>query len=299
MTTPDDLPVRTESGDPWTRWIVQGDFAGWQALGSRKPPAGGAFWESVLCTAAACSGNRIDRVHCCGPGILYLGPLGMQLTTGMAQKLLLYCLEARPERYVEIMAPVASVYPKRTDKSPSGVALYHDGQPVLWTALRTVVTGGSDGEKWSRSAQKIARTWVTCCSKLLRDDSMDAAQVRLVQEVAPASLSSLTHRAIRWPRDATGGWWQYSREQQLLWAIAMVMGLENPSVTEAVFIKAWKSFHGDDLSGTSGESPPAADMLDRVRSYILEPSSKYPADFVKRFEMASGLLGGKSEDHEK
>ena len=215
-------PARTKDGRPWTRWAKYGSYAGWHAVGARKPKLSGQpkFWEAVFSVACACAGGNLDQVHCCGRGVLSLGGLGVTMRSGYAQLLLHCCLLNNPVRYVQVMAPVFRLdvaYTKATEKSPSGVALFDElGGPFLTEDdFRRLVMRGSDGVKWTKAQKDCAQTWVSCCSELLRDERMDVAQQSFAEEVMPALITEDTKVAIKWPRQGPRDFWQYTKEQQL------------------------------------------------------------------------------------
>jgi hypothetical protein len=237
---PADAPARTKNGEPWTRWGHYGTYEGWYAIGSRrveKIEARPKFWDATFYVACQATGGNLDQAHCCGPGILSLGGLGVTLRSGFAQILLHECLLTDPERFMQIMAPViheTGVYTKQTEKAETGIALADSkGNPVVAEkAMREIVMLGSDGIQWTQRQKKRARLWVTACSKLLRDARMDEAQAAFAEHVMPALLTERTKEIVRWPRNGMRDSWQYTHEQQALWALVMVMGLEDAEETE-------------------------------------------------------------------
>ncbi len=230
-----DGPARTKGGRPWVRWAKYGPYSGWYAVGARKPRLSGhpGFWEAVFSVTCACAGSNVDQAHCCGLGILALGGLGVTAQSGYAQLLLHYCLLNNPARYVEVMAPVlheTGVYTKPSSKSPSGVAFYYPTKlpALLEGSMESFLRGGSDGIEWSAAQKKLAQLWVSCCSELLRDEAMDPAQHAFVSTVMPPLLTSLTKSVLRWPTQGPTDWWQYTHEQQMLWALSLILAsLEN------------------------------------------------------------------------
>lgn len=242
---PEDAPTRTKDGEPWTRWGHAGNYEGWYAIGSRPvedvmEKGRPSFWEATFYAACQWTGGNLDQAHCCGPGILSLGGLGVTLKSGFAQVLLHQCLLTDPERYLQTMAPVlyaTGVYTKRTDKVDAGIALVDSKGKRIDTEkrIRDAVTLGSDGTKWNDRQKKRAQVWVTCCSKLLRDARMDAAQAAFAEHVLPALLTAATREMLCWPRrNGMRDSWQYTQEQQALWATALIMGLEDAEHTETV-----------------------------------------------------------------
>jgi len=240
-----DGPARTKDGRPWTRWAKYGSYAGWHAVGARKPKLSGQpkFWEAVFSVACAVAGGNLDQVHCCGRGVLALGGLGVTMRSGYAQLLLHCCLINNPVRYVEVMAPVlkeVGCYTKENDKSPSGVVIYgyNDLPYVTEIELRRLILSGSDGVKWTNPQKSRAQLWVSCCSELLRDERMDAAQQSFAEEVMPALLTEDTKVAVKWPRQGPRDFWQYTKEQQLLWGLACVLALADEEETETLMVGA-------------------------------------------------------------
>jgi len=240
-----DGPARTKDGRPWTRWAKYGSYAGWHAVGARKPKLSGQpkFWEAVFSVACAVAGGNLDQVHCCGRGILALGGLGVTARSGYAQLLLHCCLINNPVRYVEVMAPVlrqTGAYTKANEKSPSGVAFYDWLRDVVLSEkdLRMLVCAGSDGVKWRPDQKDLAQLWVSCCSELLRDEAMDTAQQSFAEEVMPALLTEDTKVALKWPQQGPRDFWQYTPEQQLLWGLACILALADEEETERLMLGA-------------------------------------------------------------
>ncbi len=281
-------PARTKDGRPWTRWAKYGSYSGWHAVGARKPKLSGQpkFWEAVFSVACACAGGNLDQVHCCGRGILALGGLGVTMRSGYAQLLLHCCLINNPVRYVEVMSPVlkeTGCYTKENAKSPSGVALYtlfHE--PLLTEAsLRRFVMSASDGIKWTNSQKAVAQLWVSCCSELLRDERMDAAQQSFAEEVMPELLTEETKAAVKWPRQGPRDFWQYTKEQQLLWGLSCVLALEDEDETERLMLAARSlSDLREDFS--------AEGMVNQLSVVVYEGS--YEQSFRDRFAAGIGLL---------
>jgi hypothetical protein len=251
LDVPTDGPARTPDGRAWVRWAKYGSHSGWYAVGARKPKLSGQpkFWEAVFSVACACAGGNVDQAHCCGRGILALGGLGVTMRSGYAQLLLHCCLLKNPVRYVEIMAPVIGTtlsYTKASEQSPSGVAFHDSMGGPWWTEadLRNLVTLGSDGTKWTKPQKERAKTWVSCCSRLLRDEAMDAAQQSFAEEVMPSLLTEETLTLIKWPRTALLSWSQYTEDQQMLWALALVLALEDEHETERLMVASLEIAQG-------------------------------------------------------
>ena len=286
---PEDAPTRTEDGRPWVRWAKQGEYSGWYAVGSRKPQRGGTptFWEALFLVACECAGGTFDQVHCCGRSVLALGGLGVTMRSGYAQLLLHCCLLANPARYVEVMAPLlqaSGAYTRATTKSPSGVALYQDGEALLTEEkLRHAVMLGSDSLTWTNKQKDQARLWVSCCSELLRDETMDKAQMTFLQEVAPALVTEETLAAIKWPRSGARDWWQYTPQLRAVWALAFVLALEDERQTERLIVDAVEG-----VKNTPDAPMGMEHVLERMRSDVRDPS--YDEPFRARFDLADRLL---------
>ncbi len=56
---------------------------------------------------------------------------------------------------------------------------------------------------------------------------MDEAQSAFAEEMMPALLTHATKAQIRWPRHGMRDAWQYTHEQQVLWALTLILGLED------------------------------------------------------------------------
>jgi len=289
VVLPEGAPTRTEDGKAWVRWVRYGSYSGYYAVGSRKPRFAGrpTFWEAVYSVACECAGGTVDQAHCCGRGVLALGGLGVTLRSGYAQLLLHCCLLANPARFVEVMSPViraCGAYTKVTDKSPSGVALCGSmGKYALDEGqLRAIVTAGSDSEQWTTRQKDRARVWVSCCSQLLRDEAMDKAQLSFIEKVTPSLLTAATKTALRWPRALD--WTIYVPSQQMLWALALVLALEDENQTERLMLAATALPPAGDLDVAATSEH----VLRRVNLEIREP--EYENMFRMRCLTAGRLL---------
>jgi len=286
---PEGAPTRTEDGKAWVRWTKYGSYSGWYASGSRKPRIVGrpTFWEAVFSVACECAGGTVDQAHCCGRGVLALGGLGVTMRSGYAQLLLHCCLLANPARYVEVMAPAiqaSGAYTKVTDKSLSGVALCSRGKYAMDEAqLRAIVMAGSDSIKWTTLQKTRAKVWVSCCSQLLRDEAMDKAQLNFIEEVTPNLITDATKTAIKWPRNGPRDWWQYTHSQQMLWALALVLALDDEEQTERLMTNAVAAQQADQDAPLGSEH-----VLQRVNLEIQEP--EYENMFRMRCLTAGRLL---------
>jgi hypothetical protein len=289
VTLPEGAPTRTEDGKAWVRWVRYGSYSGYYAAGSRKPRFAGrpTFWEAVYSVACECAGGTVDQAHCCGRGVLALGGLGVTMRSGYAQLLLHCCLLANPARYVEVMAPAIQLngaYTKVTETSPSGVALCQRGKYAMSEdQLRSLILGGSDSVKWTSRQKDRARVWVSCCSQLLRDEAMDKAQLSFIEEVTPALITEATKVAIKWPRNGPRDWWQYTHSQQMLWALALVLALDDEQQTERLMVGAVAALTAQPDAPLGSE-----DVLRRVNLEIQEP--EYENMFRMRCLTAGRLL---------
>lgn len=227
--------ARTENGAPWVRWAGKG--GGWVAPGSRDPNQLGKnvpFWTACVGLAAIARECTLDHCQSGGDGLLALGALGVTARSGYAQRLLWHCLHVDPERFAEIMTrPMSSSAPVYL--SSQGFRFAADGEG--WRE-KDIVDGHRLAsligcqESTTTSSKKRARLWVERCSMLFRDQRMDEAQAMLAEEVLAAeSLDVLA--LVDWPGpDGAKVWWQWTKEQQALWALAMVvpLGLEGNGV---------------------------------------------------------------------
>lgn len=225
---------RRDDGRPWVSWVTSeakadgGTDAGWFASGTRAPASIQAtgFWAAIVRTGAVCAGANLDQAHIVGRGNLALGALGVTMRGclgvpnemfGFAPMLLQQCLIRNPMRFVEVMAPVihhSGMYPKATRE---GVSIVHYGLLFL----------DRDGKGWTKAEKDAAHLWVECCSRLLRDQTMDAAQVEFARRALPLLLEPMTAAVIRWPSSGVDLWWSYTREQQLVWALAFLLMMRN------------------------------------------------------------------------
>lgn len=230
MTT--KRPPRTEDGRAWVSWTRgPGESAGWRAVGARSPTIRQMpFWRAIVEAVAATDGRCLDEAHAIGDGLLSIGALGLTAASGAAQQLLLCCLEAEPARFLEVMAPVIAatgMHLARTERSPSGVAFATGRRDLVLeeAALRELLVGGSDGRAWTPRQKVRARLWVECCSELLRDQRMDAAQATYTMRELPRLVERGLLDALKWPSRGLEDPWQYSREQQVVWAFAVASPL--------------------------------------------------------------------------
>ena len=243
------LARRTPDGKPWVRWEKRKDSAGWFTPGTRRLGGPSVFWKITLNAASKALGTFVDGAHCVGLPILSMGALGITVASGYGQLLLRECLVCEPEVFLNTMAPVLATGAriKSTGKSPSGVALVDsNGQLALTvTEIGEVIRLGCGWNKWTRQAERHARIWVTSVSALLRDERMDRAQQKFASIVLPTLLSDRVALGLRWPRDGAEGTWQYTRERQVLWAFAMVLGIFGRDAASVILERVFREAADD------------------------------------------------------
>lgn len=222
---PSDAPGRTDAGDVWLRWANVGSYAGWYAIGTRRPSAGknSDFWTKVYALATAAGNGTVDGAHAIGPGILSLGGLGVTAASGFAQALLGECLQDHPSRWLACMAPAlieSGAYPLPDPAAPGGWSFAVSSETAI------------------RCTKDRARTWVLCCSHMLRDDRFDDSQVRFLARIGPEVLGTVLREKLRFAkvRDT----WAWSQEQQALWAAALVLALADTEMATTVLMDAYR-----------------------------------------------------------
>jgi hypothetical protein len=235
----DETPTVTKDGLPWTTWNKGDEFSGWTAPGTRRVtmpsgPVSKSFWETVLALAAGPTA-KFDAADCIGPDGLHGGAARAHLmtpfTSGTLELLLLECLRAHPEEWLDAMAPVLrelAVYPVATsDAFIHPARLMHMDRGILHEAwqVQCAVRGGSDGKKWTAKQKRQARLWVTCISKLLKYECMDAVQVKWCSKIAPGTLSARALQVLAWPTNGAEDSWMFTEDQARLWAVAMALGI--------------------------------------------------------------------------
>lgn len=286
------LPSKTPQGETWIRWAALAagaspTHAGWYAIGTREPSFGAraGFWESVFLLAMHTVGNKtMDAAHAIGPSLLAIGGLGFTFASGYAQSLLGICLEAAPERIVATLAQLvrhAGVYPARTGTSPRRYVLHevHGGGGMVGADLERAIRAGGDGRAWSTTGKALAFEWVSRMG-FLRDDVFDRAQVDMCAEWLPLGLTDIVRAEIRWPRSAGRDAWQYTEEQKALWALALVLSIDDPAETERAILQARASLS---LTPTN-----AAACL--ARMYEVRTDATYTERFRARLTVASDKL---------
>lgn len=264
---PSDAPGRTDHGDVWLRWANVGSYAGWYAIGTRRPSAdkNSNFWTKVYALSAAVGNGTVDGVHAIGPGILSLGGLGVTAASGFAQALLGECLEAHPAAWLKCMGPAlieSASYPLPDPEALSG-----------WSF------GLVSPETSIRNGKERARLWVLCCSHMLRDERFDDTQVRFLTRVGPKVMATELRERLRFGnfRDT----WAWSQEQQALWATALVLALADTEMASLVMMDAFQE-EGWHLAHPHANGPAEAALLSlRDALPVLAPRA-VPEHFVSR-----------------
>jgi hypothetical protein len=239
---PANPPVVTKEGEPWARWANLGSNAGWYVLGTRKPKLleEHGFWERVWMMACEVGNGNVDATHCIGPGVLSVGGMAVTVTWGHAQALLAECLRAEPALFVRHMAPVThatGVFLEAGDR-PFSEKLRHvtRGSLVDPNELVDGIRGGAAATYWTSGQKRIGKLWVVCVSNLLRHDCMDAAQVAFCRGTLPELMSGALKLRISWPTNGIEDAWMFTREQQALWALAMVLTIEDLLQAETLLV---------------------------------------------------------------
>jgi hypothetical protein len=222
----DERPPRTAEGRAWVRWRIA-TRAGWYAAGARpyQPSANPTFWEKVAMVAMGT--RNVDTCHAIGDEVLALSGIGFTATSGFAQLLIRECLLLDPERWVDVMAPAvhtSGCVVKKCEASLSGIgfARVRDSASHTRLGISLAVRAGGDGLSWSPAARDMSRTWVECCSELLRHKPMDAAVLRTLEALPPV-LSEEARARLAMPATITG--WGWTIEQQALWALVLAFAL--------------------------------------------------------------------------
>ena len=272
---PSDAPGRTDSGDVWLRWANVGSYAGWYAIGTRRPGANknSDFWTKVYALATAVGNGTVDGVHAIGPGVLSLGGLGVTAASGFAQALLGECLEDHPARWLKCMGPAlieSSSYPLPDPEAPGG-----------WSF------GVVPAEMIIRNGKERSRLWVLCCSHMLRDELFDASQIRFLTRVGPEMLSPQLRERLRFGkvRDT----WAWSQEQQALWATALVLALADTEMASLVLMDAYQEAGWHLAHPRASGVAEAALWSLRDSIPVLAPRA-VPEHFVSRAERTLGRL---------
>lgn len=268
---PGDAPGRTEDGDVWLRWANVGSYAGWYAIGTRRPKAdkNSDFWTKVYALAAAAGNGTVDGAHAIGPAVLSLGGLGVTAASGVAQDLLRECLKDHPLRWMECMAPVL------TEQKALGALGFTRDDPMLGI------------EQAFRGTKERAFAWVSCCSHLLRDERFDDTQVRFLARVGPDVLGDALKKRLRFANVRDTSWW--SQEQQALWAVALVLALADTEMTSLVMMDAFQE-EGWFLAHPRASGAAEAALLSlRDALPVLAPRA-VPEHFVSRLARTLGRL---------
>lgn len=267
----DDVRPTTRAGDPWLRWARVGDYSGWYSVGERSPSFGErlSFWEAVLTLSTEVGNGKLDAVHCIGPGILSVGGLGITASSGYAQALLAYCLEAAPLHFMRHMGIVISESGAWLHSADDG-SISFATQFGLATAIRDIEYSVRRGGNvtWSRSQKRVAKKWVEHTSKMLRNPKMDEIQVQFCSEHIPKLLTPV-HSLIRWPNSGIRDGWMYTPEQQALWCVIMTSAIEDEDQT-------WN------LARESIETSPVDARLSLQNFYEKAGHAAYTETFVRR-----------------
>jgi hypothetical protein len=240
---PKDAPVTTRSGEPWARWVNLGEQAGWYVLGTRpaKPAESydaNPFWNHVFLMACEVANGNVDAVHCIGPGVLSVGGMGVTMTWGWGQQLLRECLEEKPGWFLRTMAPVIHETGVYLDAAYTLTKLCHVQRGSLFEEheLDGAIRGGSGGVNWTAGRKRTARSWVVAVSKLLREERLDMAQMSFCIKALPELMSEALKLRLLWPKNEVYDAWMFTREQQALWAVAMVLTIEDALQAEKLIL---------------------------------------------------------------
>lgn len=242
-----DAPGLTRTGRPYLRWANLGTESGWYAIGTREPARSFGdnpdLWQVVLALGTELGNGRLDACHCIGPGVLSVGGLGVTIASGAGLDLLSWCLAVAPERLLEAFGPVthsSGVYlvPDPQGLGP-GCVLRHVEKGVLRERheLSGAVRRGPVGGKWTGRGKAQAGLWVERMSYLLADPRCDEAQCRVAQSI-PRLMSAELRERLHWPSNGAEDCWMWTRPQQALWAVAMVVTLDSPDAAETLLLEA-------------------------------------------------------------
>jgi hypothetical protein len=109
-----------------------------------------------------------------------------------------------------------------------------------------------------------------------------------MEEMLPVLLTGLTKEALQWGRHGPRDFWQYTREQQAIWGLALILALEDELATERLMVAARDSLHAE-------RAYSAEEMLKLIPSVLQEREFEPP--FRDRCQsaltMLSDLLGAK------
>lgn len=253
---PSDVQTTTPDGEPWLRWAHVGDRSGWYVLGDRTLVVDrqSPFWEIVLSLGTMVGNGALDAVHVIGDGIISVGGLGFNATSGVAQRLLQLALEKHPSHWLSAMGPLLV---ERLFWMDDGVIRTLLGGPITDPeSLNELVRAGSDGRTWTSAQKRRAKTWSICTSRMLRHDAMVQAQVQLCEEQA---MSQIPRELVRWPDAGVRDLWMHTPELQALWLVAILCGYHDSVTTRKVLRATMDRF---DAEGSMGRLRTAIDLTE-------------------------------------
>jgi hypothetical protein len=102
--------------------------------------------------------------------------------------------------------------------------------------LDGAIRGGSGGVNWTAGRKRTARSWVVAVSKLLREERLDMAQMSFCIKALPELMSEALKLRLLWPKNEVYDAWMFTREQQALWAVAMVLTIEDALQAEKLIL---------------------------------------------------------------
>jgi hypothetical protein len=234
---PENPPLVTDDGRPWVRWANVGAWSGWYTLGTRRyhpmehPDGIEGFWELVCLLASEVGNGRSDACHCIGPGVLSVGGLGVTVASGFGVALLARCLCEAPLHWVSSVAPAVhatGTYLRVSDEGLDSVLLENVEHGTVRDRIgyEGAIRGGSPGNRWSGSQKRKARVWVESVSRALAHPSSDRAAAQFCRDHLPKILGPIAGLA-QWPVNGIQDAWMWSIEQRALWALAMVLVIED------------------------------------------------------------------------
>jgi hypothetical protein len=237
---PEGAKSMRDDGSPWTHWArVEDAGAGWYALGDREPAwdalgPDSDFWDIVLALGTAAGNQRLDACHCVGDCILSIGGLGISLASGYGEPLLAECATQEPLLFLRHMMPAmqaSGAYPTSLDLrladtiDPLDVFLEHvdEGPLTQPHQINGVIRAGSAGERYTEKQKRLARIWVQGISAMLWRPAMDVAQRNFCRRCLPRMLTPTARARIEWPTNGADDMFQWTKAQQALWAVCMVI----------------------------------------------------------------------------
>lgn len=254
---------KREDGEPWVSWVRHGDTWGWCAPGELTRLEDRQAPHRMLNVFLAYEKTAFDRVHCCGDGILAIGPLGATFASGKAQSALAQCCSYNRTLFNRIM---------RAARDATGVSMGHDlwdedaGRPLTkHRDINRALRLGADSVKWkSKGRGQIqkdrAHLWVSSCAKLLREPAFSVPLVC-------AWLDTLGAAALRrfWP--GAKSMWYYSQERQARWATLLTLCYRYPQLQHYPELLPGDDFRKlADLDSSLGDA--FAEDVDRVERIV-------------------------------